>query len=264
MELDRILVARHALSGGNFAGIIQGQLNTPIQPGYKTNVAKLTDLIITTESLRQLEPGISIYVVHSGLDRAFYTASGIHQGLRERRIHSGVLPIPELTERGAGMLEGKTYAEAAMLLQPHISPNIVLEPTPESIYPHLYSIDGVLGMESHQMAEARLKEALKRIQDLRGVVVVVGHAISDMNYLRNLMTKGNILGENSESYQRFPNLSVVRLERERYRKEERFPQRLFAMGREPPYTVTGTYGPPNSNGQPNGAAVAPPLHQTNR
>lgn len=253
MELERILLVRHALSGGNNAGIIQGRLNIPIQSGYKPNVDKLTDLIIAEELLKQLEPDTPVYVLHSKLDRAFYTASRIHSGLTERHIQSGVHPIPELAERGAGILEGKKYADAIPILQQLLPPGTDLQPNAESIYPHLYALDNIPGAEKHEEVGTRLPEALSQIQSLKGVVIVVGHGIS-MNYLKNLMTEGNILGDPSRPYQHFPNLSVVRLERER------------GIENHARYIVTGTYGPPNNkaNGGQANDVTASRLVQTGR
>ena len=218
MELERILLVRHALSGGNNEDIIQGQLDFPIQLGYRPNVDKLADLIIEQERLRE-GPKVYIHVVHSGLQRAFYTASRIHKRLGDKGFQSAVVPIPELMERHVGILQGKHYPEAIPLLAERLPQGTPLEPTAKSIYPHLYDLDEIDGGENHYIAGRRADQALKRIQTLEGLVVVVGHGIFGL-YLKNLMTDGNILGKNpSQSYQHFPNLSVVRLERERPRRE---------------------------------------------
>lgn len=252
MALERILLVRHALSGGNNEGIIQGQRNFPIRPGYKPNVDKLTDLIFREEQLGQLEPDTKVYVVCSNLDRAFYTASRIHNGLTEKRIQSGLEIIPELTERGVGILEGKKYAEAIPILARLLPADTALDPTAKGIYPHLYALNNIPGGENHEEAERRAEEALKRVQGLQGVVIIVSHGIFGLNYLKNFMTDDHILGRDaSQSYQHFPNLSVVRLEREKYRKEDRFPQRLFATWREPLYIATGPYGPPQNGSDGN-------------
>lgn len=252
MALERILLVRHALSGGNNDGTIQGQRNFPIRTGYKPNVDKLTDLVFREEQLGQLEPDTKVYVVCSDLDRAFYTASRIHSGLTGKHTQSGLEIIPELTERGVGILEGKKYGEAIPILARLLPADTVLEPTAESIYPHLYFLNNIPGGENHEEAERRAGEALKRVQSLQGVVIVVSHGIFGLNYLKNFMTDGYILGKGaSQPYQHFPNLSVVRLERERYKREERFPQKLFGTWREPLYIATGPYGPPQ-NGQNGG------------
>ena len=263
MELEKVLLVRHALSGGNSGGIIQGQLDFPIQPGYGPNVQKLTDLIIEQEQLKELGQDVYIHVVHSGLDRTFYTASGVHGRLARRGYQSSVVPIPELIERNSGILQGKSYPEAIPILAKLLPPDTQLEPTAASIYPHLYSLDEIPGGENHEASGRRAEQALKKIQALDGIVVVVGHGIFELNYLKNKMTDGNILGENPPApYQHFSNLSVVRLERPKFKKEDRFPQKLFAV-REPLYGVTGKYGPPNGNGGPNpgnGATITPMAH----
>lgn len=241
----KILLARHALSGGNFEGLIQGQTNTPLQQGYKTSVDKLADMIIEAEHLAS--QSADVYVVCSNLDRAYYTAERLLRGLADSKIQAELRRYSLLTERGAGILETKTYLEAIPILQRLLPPGTDLQPNAKSVYPHLYALNNIPEGEKHEELGERLQEVLIEFQRLKGVVIVVVHGISGNNNLKNLMTDGNILGVPYQPYKHFDNLSVVRLESgESYAR----------------YIPTGNYGPPpNGNRNQNGDHTATPIER---
>lgn len=239
--VKKILLIRHALSGGNFEGRIQGQTNTPLQQGYKTSVDRIADMVIEAEHL--VPRPADVYVVCSNLDRAYYTAERILRGLTDSKIQAELRRYPLLTERGAGILEGKLYSEAIPILKRILPTDADLQPDAKSIYPHLYALNNIPEGEKHEDLGERLQEVLFELQKLKGVVILVGHGVSGNNNLKNLMTDGNILGVPYRPYQHFDNLSVVRLESgESYAR----------------YIPTGNYGPPpNGNRNQNGGHSAP-------
>lgn len=248
---EKVLLVRHALSGGNIEGKIQGQTNTPLRQGYKTNADRLADLVIAQEHLAPQTTSVVVYC--SELDRAYYTADRIHRGLTDKKVQAELLIRPTITERGAGILEGKMYMEAIPILQGLLPPSTDLQPNAESIYPYLYALNNIPRGEKHENLGERLQEFLIELQRLKGIVFVVGHGISGMNNLKNLMTDGNILGAPPQPYQHFPNLSVVRLESD---------GASYAR-----YIVTGRYGPPQNDKANGGQAenvIAGPLVQAVR
>ncbi len=231
MALDRIVLVRHDVSGPNRKGYIQGQTDTPLQPGYKTRVDRLTDMIAEEEAFTNPQKS-PVYILCSELGRTYETGERIHRRLLDEHHVKSELRLTELLkERGEGDLEGKSFEEA----RPHLSsdPNLSLDA--ETIYGLLYLSNNIPNGERHESVTARLGQFVRDdIQQLEGVGIIAAHLISGMNYLKNLLTDGNILGDPPRDYQHFPNLSVVRLSFD--------PQRYMR------YTETGQYGPPNSNG----------------
>ena len=237
----RKLLVRHALSGANLEGVIQGQTNTPLKPGYKTSVDKFADMVISQEHLAP-QPA-DVYVVCSPLDRAYYTAERIHRGLTDRRVQAELRILHGLTERGAGILEGKTYADAIPDIQDAIKSSgksvPTIEPNARGIYPYLYLLNNIPGGEKHEVLRERLSYALGQIEQLRGIVIIVGHGISGNNHLKNLMTDQDILGNPQKPYQHLDNLAVVRLDKGANRR----------------YIAAEPYGPPNGNGAVSGGSL---------
>lgn len=240
-QLERKLFVRHATSGANSQGIIQGQLDFEVEPGYIAKVHKAVDLMIERERLE--EGPVPIYIAHSGLRRTIATASEIFTRFSRRRYQPVILDsIPELMERHVGSLQGKRYQEAVENVFPDLVPKgTVVEPTAASIYPFLYSLRVIPSGESHEDLGERAAIAMKKLEDVEGLVVIASHGIYGLNHLKNRMTTGNIMGQNGQTpYAHFDNLSIVRLERS-------MPQRRFGRAL-PLYSITGTYGPANGNG----------------
>ena len=103
-------------------------------------------------------------------------------------------------------------------------------------------MDNIPNAEKQADVKSRLEKfAVEDVQRLQGTGLIVGHPISGMNCLTNLLIYGNIIGDGN--FQHFPNLAGIRLERE-------------SFGR---YRITGRYGPTNGSGNTSGAIVAPSL-----
>ncbi len=234
MTLDKILLVRHDVTNANL-GYIQGQTDTRLQSGSITRINNLADMVIQEEGLRLEEDkrreGASIYIFSSDLSRTYGTAERILHYLAARRGYQLELRFTEdLKERGQGDLEGMSFEKALPILS--ADPN--LSPTAEGIYSLLYSSNDIPNGERSEDVAKRLERFVRNyIQQLDGVGIVSAHLISGMNYLKNLLTDGNMLGSPARPYQHYPNLSVVRLERD--------PQNFMR------YIETGSYGPPNNN-----------------
>lgn len=233
MTINKLIVMRHYLSGGNKRNIVQGQSNTELQRGYKAQAERLTNTIVRRE---QLIPQVApVYVFCSNSDRAFYTAQWVNNHLaNEHHVQADLRRTELLKERGQGVLEELPYEQAIPILRQFLPPGTSLSPNASSIYPYLFSLDVVPQAEKLESAASRLERfVMEDVQRLEGTGLIVGHGISIMNYLINLLRYGNILGEGT--YQHFPNMGGVRLERE-------------SFGR---YRETGRYEPPYENGNPN-------------
>lgn len=243
MPLDRIMLVRHDVTDAANSGIIQGQIDTKLGERFKTRVDALTDLIAEKEGyiMRGSE---HIYVISSDLIRTYGTAERIIHRLWDKYGYKAELRSTELLkERAQGILEWMSFEEA----RPHLSSDPSLPLKPETIYPLLYISNNIPSQERHEAVRERLARfVIEYIQQLEGVGIEVGHLITN-NYLRNLLTDGNILGEPPRGLDFFPNLSVVRLQRD----TEHF-------GR---YIETGKYGPPNDQTN-DGGKIARPLIKT--
>jgi len=241
MELNPLIVLRHALSGGNKENRVQGQSESELRRGYKTKAERLTDTIVGEERL--IPRTTPVYIFCSNSDRAYYTAQWIHGHLSNvHHIQADLRRTELLKERGQGVLEGLSYEQAVIILRQILPPGTPLTPDANCIYPHLFSCDEIPNGEKQETAKLRLERfAVEDLQRLEGMGIIVGHGISGMNYLPNLLMHGNILGEGT--YQHFPNLAGVRLELESFSR----------------YRKTGRYEP--QNGNVNGGHVIRPLEK---
>ena len=245
MVLNRLIILRHAESRENKRHRVQGLDDPELQRGYKKLTEDLTDRIVEGERLIRYSG--QVYVFSSGMKRSYYTAQWMHSHLANRyKIQADLLRRPDLNERGQGVLEGLSYEKVVeYLLREKLPPGTTLEPKAKSIYPHLFSSDVIPGGEKLERAKSRLERfAVEELQQREGIGFIVGHSISGMNYLDNLLTSGNILGDGN--YKHFPNLTGVRLE-------------IESFGR---YRETGRYEPQNRDwSHANGAQVTPPLER---
>ena len=191
MPLDRILLVRHAATKFNSKGLIQGQLDTALEPGYGEKVDRLADLVAEVEG----PPGV---VFSSDLSRANLTGSRLAQRLRRRHGYKfDYIATPALRERGEGVLEGKSFEEAFP------------EMAPGEVYGHLYKADYHPNGETLQEVEARLRRFIAgRLSEYQGMGIIVGHLLTGLNYLRNLLVHQDMLGE---EYQVYNNLAVLTL-----------------------------------------------------
>ena len=192
MPLERIILIRHAATRFNVGGMIQGQLDAALQPGYGLLVDRLADRLAASER----PPSV---LVTSDLSRTNLTANRLAQRLRRRFGHRfDYIATPALRERGQGDLEGKSFKEAF----PHLPPT--------GVYAHLFQAADVPGGESLEAVEGRLTRLVEdHLDRYQGTAIVVGHLLAGMNYLRNLLVHGNLTGE---GYRGFQNLAEVRLE----------------------------------------------------
>lgn len=243
MVLNKLVVLRHALSGGNKENRVQGQSESELRRGYKGQTERLTDKIVEQERL--IPRTTPVYIFCSDSDRAYYTAQWIHSHLsNQHHIQADLRRTELLKERGQGILEGLSYEEVATILRQILPPDAHVTPDAKSIYPHLFSSDAIPEGEKLEKAKSRLErfavEDLQRLEE--GMGLIVGHGISG-NYLLNLLKYGNILGDGK--YQHLPNLAGVKLE-------------IESFGR---YKETGRYEPPNGNGSANGGLATRPLER---
>ena len=192
MPLERIILIRHAATKFNVGGMIQGQLDSVLQPGYGPLVDRLADRLAESE-------GSPSVLIASDLTRTNLTANRLAQRLRRRfGYRFDYIATPTLRERGQGDLEGKSFQEAF----PHLPPS--------GVYAHLFQAADVPAGESLEAVEGRLTRLVgDHLDRYQGTAIVVGHLLAGMNYLRNLLVHGNLTGD---GYREFKNLAEVRLE----------------------------------------------------
>ena len=192
MPLERIILIRHAATKFNVGGMIQGQLDAALQPGYGPLVDRLAARLAASW-------GPPSVLVASDLSRTNLTANRLAQRLRRRfGYRFDYIATPALRERGQGDLEGKSFQEAF----PHLPPT--------GVYAHLFQATDVPGGESLEAVEGRLTRLVEdHLDRYQGTAIVVGHLLAGMNYLRNLLVHGNLTGD---GYREFKNLAEVRLE----------------------------------------------------
>lgn len=234
MAIYKLIVIRHDRSRGNQRNVVQGLEDPELQRGYKRRTEELTDRIVEGEGLTQhITP---LYVFCSKMKRSYYTAQWMHSYLAIRHeVMAALIPSPYLNERGQGVLDGLPYEAVVEYLRPILPPGTLLTPDSKNVYAHLFLRDDIEGAEKQENLKTRLERfAVEELQLREGNGIIVGHGVSIMNGLLNLLTVGDILG-NSE-YRHYENLAGVRLE-------------LESFGR---YRQTGIYNPPKINDQANG------------
>ncbi len=196
MPLERIILIRHAATKFNVGGMIQGQLDSVLQPGYGPLVDRLADRL----AARLAASGGPLSVLlASDLTRTNLTANRLAQRLRRRfGYRFDYIATLALRERGQGDLEGKSFQEAF----PHLPPT--------GVYAHLFQAADVPGGESLEDVQERLTQLVEdHLDRYKGTAIVVGHLLAGMNYLRNLLVHGNLTGD---GYREFKNLKEARLE----------------------------------------------------
>ena len=191
MPLTRIVLVRHAETKFNSHGMIQGQLDTLLQPGFGPEVDQVADRLA-------LEDGPPSVVYSSDLKRTNITAHRLAGRLRKRHGYRfDHVSTPALRERGQGGLEGKSFGEA----YPELDPG--------QVYGHLFQADDVPNGESLQDVQNRLNHFIADyLPRHNGTGIVVSHLLFGMNYLTNSLTGQGIL---AGGYTAFSNLSIARL-----------------------------------------------------
>ena len=96
---QEIILIRHGQSTANATGVWQGQLDYPLSEEGRRQAAAAGRALKGTDLS-------GVYA--SPLLRAFETAEIV---ARETGFPGSVVPLPDLTERGGGMLEGLTWEE---------------------------------------------------------------------------------------------------------------------------------------------------------
>lgn len=224
MPLNPVILVRHDKSKLNSSGYIQGQTDTPLEPGYRTRIYRLTDIVVREEGITPTQVS-HIYIFCSDIGRTYHTGDRIHRRLLDKHNIKSELRFTELlNERGQGVLEEVRYEEAL----PRLSTDPNLSPDAETIYGFLYLSNNVPNGERHEIVKSRLEQFVRDyIHQLHGIGIISAHSISGMNYLNNILINGDML---SQPYQHYPNLSVVSLSLD--------PQNL------PRYMETRYYGAP--------------------
>lgn len=237
---------RHDETIDNVKGIIQGETDSRVRrSGSRGRINNITDLLVRNG---EIPAGSHVYVYCSDLQRAYDTGEGVHDRLwNQWGLQNDLRFMQLLRERGQGVLEGKTYSQALPILAQamQISPES-LTADAQTIYRLLYESDGIPRQIAKSDMSARSEKVVREFEGLDGVVIAVGHLISGKNYLVNLETTGNIMGNPPKPFQHYPNLHVIVLDRD-----------VSNMGR---YKQIRSYHLPNgqaeiNNGQPNGATA---------
>ena len=206
---NRIIVVRHEITPDNVRGEVQGDSDPPLRPqrGSPKRIYDLTDKLA-----REIGPSSEIYVFSSESRRAYDTGEGIHDRLwaqwgRMSHVHY----TPDLRERGQGVLERKNYAQVlAMLQREQISDP---DEARKAVLSILYELDDILGQVPKSEMGEKLERVVGEFERTDGVVIAVGHLVSGLNYLVNLMTTGDIMGNPRQPFLDYPNLHAIVLDR---------------------------------------------------
>ncbi|MBV9455572.1 MAG: histidine phosphatase family protein [Rubrobacter sp.] len=188
-EQREMILIRHGQSTANASGIWQGQLNFPLSEHGRLQAAQ------TGRALR----GMKISGVYaSPLSRALETAEIV---AREASFCREVVPVPGLTERHGGILEGHTWAEQEAR-NPIFAEKFLSLPGEER-WP-------LVGAETDEEILARFERAvssiLSRHPDTDGALIVISHGGVMRAFLRVSFGPTILPGP-----ERAPNASITRL-----------------------------------------------------
>ncbi len=166
---QEIILVRHGQSTANATGVWQGQLDYPLSEEGRRQAAA------AGRALRDTELS-GVYA--SPLSRAFETAEIV---AREAGFPGGVVPLPDLTERGGGVLEGLTWEEQETRNPEFVSKFLAL---PEE---ERWTLAGA---EADEEILARFERALSKIRSRHpendGSLVIVSHGGSMRAFLRDI------------------------------------------------------------------------------
>ncbi len=184
-----MILIRHGQSTANASSVWQGQLDFPLSEQGRLQAAH------TGRALR----GTKISGVYaSPLSRAFETAEIV---ARKAGFSGEVVPIPGLTERHGGILEGHTWAEQEAR-NPAFAEKFLSLPEEERWT--------LAGAETDEEILARFEQAISSILSRHpggdGVLVVVSHGGVMRAFLRDRFGSTTLPG-----VERAPNASVTRL-----------------------------------------------------
>ena len=184
-----MILIRHGQSTANASGVWQGQLDFPLSEQGRLQAAH------TGRALR----GTKISGVYaSPLSRAFETAEIVAR----KAVFSGeVVPIPGLTERHGGILEGHTWAEQEAR-NPAFAEKFLSLPEEERWR--------LVGAETDEEILARFEQAISSILSRHpgadGALAVVSHGGVMRAFLRDRFGSTTLPG-----VERAPNASITRL-----------------------------------------------------
>ncbi len=186
---QEIILIRHGQSTANATGVWQGQLDYPLSEEGRRQAAA------AGRALR----GANIHGIYaSPLLRAFETAGIV---ARETGFSDEVVPVPDLTERGGGVLEGLTWEEQEAR-NPEFVRKFLALPEEERWT--------VAGAETDEEILRRFERALSTIRsrhrETDGSLVIVSHGGIMRAFLRDLYGPEVLPG-----HERAPNCSFTRL-----------------------------------------------------
>ena len=161
--LELILI-RHPRTEANKGKIIQGQIDTELEPEYENSVGQLAE-----ELARQ---GAISAFFSSDLQRAEIPARMIVDYLRKHQnVPLEYVSTPLLRERNWGELEGKKYEEAYQGNQ--------------DILDWLFYLDNIARGENFDAISERINRFKEEhLQRYKGRAGIIGHSYL-LNYLRN-------------------------------------------------------------------------------
>ncbi len=186
---QEIILIRHGQSTANATGVWQGQLDYSLSEEGRRQAAA------AGRALR----GANICGIYaSPLSRAFETAEIV---ARETGFSGQVVPLPDLTERGGGTLEGLTWEEQEAR-NPEFVRKFLALPEEERWT--------VAGAETDEEILGRFKRALSEIRarhrENEGPLIIVSHGGIMRAFLRDLYGPEVLPG-----HERAPNCSFTRL-----------------------------------------------------
>src|SRR5215210_2344399 len=186
---QEIILIRHGQSTANASGVWQGQMDFSLSEEGRRQA--------TTAGRALKETRIS-GVYASPLSRAFETAEIV---AREAGFSGEVIPMPGLTERHGGILQGHTWAEQEAL-NPEFTERFLALPEDERWV--------LAGAETDEEILARFEQALSDIRSLHsvadGATIIISHGGVMRAFLRDHFGLSVLPGP-----ERAPNASITRL-----------------------------------------------------
>ncbi len=188
-DKQEMILIRHGQSTANATGVWQGQLDFPLSEEGRRQAATAG---------RALKGTRLFGVYASPLSRAFETAE---IAAREADFSEEVIPVPGLTERHGGVLQGHTWAEQEAR-NPEFAEKFLALPEEERW--------AFADAETDEEILARFEQALSEIRsrhpDADDAIVVVTHGGVMRAFLRDRFGPSVLPG-----HERAPNASITRL-----------------------------------------------------
>lgn len=186
---QEIILIRHGQSTANATGVWQGQLDYALSEEGRRQAAAAG---------RALKGANICGIYASPLSRAFETAEIV---ARETSFSGPVVPLPDLTERGGGILEGLTWEEQEARNPEFVRKFLALSEEERWT---------VAGAETDEEILTRFERALSEIRTPHrgneGPLIIVSHGGIMRAFLRDLYGPEVLPG-----HERAPNCSFTRL-----------------------------------------------------